>query len=91
MPCREEAWTVEQEARMKRDRHAVTRLACDRCAYLERNGDEIPEWAVEWWEAHKAADRERERRERLDKEGQKLIAAIKGRLSPEMLAYLGLQ
>jgi len=81
---------VEQIEREGRDRKAMTRLACDRCKWLERKKGGVPEWALEWWTSHVQADAERVSR---SKQAQREAAVRKralAKLTKEERDELGL-
>lgn len=70
MPCTLQPWEIEIEERRKNereygidlaDRGLITRLLCEACGILERDGyfsedeDQSPELKL-WWEGHKKQD-----------------------------------
>jgi hypothetical protein len=59
MPCTDAGPTWEQQEQEQRFNTTMTRLSCDRCRELIKRNGSVPEWAKEWWEYHKAEDRER--------------------------------
>lgn len=61
MPFRDGGPSIEQIKRELRDRNSMRELACDRCKDLESRGESIPDWAIEWWEGHKAEDEKKKK------------------------------
>ncbi len=93
MPCSDGGPSYEQIQQEKEFHLAGTRLACAHCKHLIANGLPIPDYAKDWWAAHKAEDARREREERakleLAKKKQKIEEA-RAKLTPQQRAELGL-
>lgn len=85
MPCYSEPYGVEVDPTTL---DTITRLACDRCKDLESKG-EVPEWAARWWDLHKLADVEREKREADKKARDDAWNRTLASMPPEDQAILG--
>lgn len=89
MPCSDGGPSYDDLQRQARDRDTVTRLACDRCKWLEKTG-EVPEWAREWWESHKAEDRRRIQEDAQARREEQIRKRALSKLTKEEREELGL-
>lgn len=68
----------------------LTRLSCEYCHALEKLGQEVPSWAIEWWTKHKENDRIRKEREVKFQQDEVIRKAALGKLTAEELKLLRL-
>lgn len=75
---------------MDRKAHqTMTRLSCDRCREIEARGGVVPEWAREWWDAHKLEDKRRLELEEAVRKGAEIRKRAIAKLTPEERSELG--
>lgn len=89
MPCT--SGSNFEEIAVNRDHlDIITRLACDRCRWLEGSGLEIPHEAIQWWRRHKELDRARIEKEEREKRLAEIRKKAAEKLTKEEREALGL-
>lgn len=71
--------------------NTLTRLACERCELLQRQGQPIPVWARDWWEEHQRRDAERKKREADKQQRDNLKASAASKLTSAEKEALGIK
>lgn len=83
MPCYDErnssSYMQEHEVKPLREKlNITTQLACQYCRNLDKQGLPIPEYAREWWKAHKVVDEQRRQQEAKQQRGHTADKSQKG-------------
>ena len=98
MPCRDNWGTAEDFAEYQRKIDKLTRMLCGLCKVVEDFTDGDDDVMVidkvknlrKWWNAHQAADRKREARQKVEKEKRRKISIALSKLTDEERELLGI-
>lgn len=88
MPCRDEPCDYGPPAEERHENDVKARLACALCTYMESEGIPIPDWAIGWWEKHKAWDIKRKAQEKEAADNEAKAKEAMSKLTPEELRVL---